>query len=453
MAHTTVTKLCLVVLLVSMLAQGAQGHAFMSVPIARNWYARITPSSNVEYCPHCKSGGGVGGTSGIVSPFPYPETVNTSARHGLCGDPKNGNERYLANGPITQNYTQGQTIDIELTIRTHHRGHMEMFLCDMSQVTTAEGVVTQECLNQYPLRRDPTDNAISPVDTRDGYEGRYYLEPVCAYTQSGGTREQYNTSLTGAASWSLQQPQSLIRAKYLLPENLTCTHCVLQMWWITGNSCNAPGYRTFNWPSTYSTCSGDGPGMGWWGPSLSDCTAGFTYPEEFWNCADIAITGSGGTHQPTAATTTAPPSMPGATTTASPPTTPIATTTASPGMPASTANFAEALRLSMLFYDAQRTGVLPAHVKARVPWRQNSFEDDGSDVGIVYTQCNSEQGMNATIMLLMQSEHVTKEMLRMRYHASLMVTFVVRLCQVWTSQGDSSTLETTSSTDFLAQER
>lgn len=50
-----------------------------------------------------------------------------------------------------------------------------MFLCDLAEVTTAEGVVTQECLNQHPLHRDPTDTAISPIDTRAGYEGRCVL--------------------------------------------------------------------------------------------------------------------------------------------------------------------------------------------------------------------------------------------------------------------------------------
>jgi hypothetical protein len=39
------------------------------------------------------------------------------------------------------------------------------------------------------------------------------------------------------------------------------------------------------------------------------------------------------------------------------------------------------LRLSNLFYDAQRTGVLPLDIVARVPWRGNSFLQDGHDVG------------------------------------------------------------------------
>lgn len=60
---------------------------------------------------------------------------------------------------------------------------------------------------------------------------------------------------------------------------------------------------------------------------------------------------------------------------------PSASTTAAPTTEAGNINFAELLRLSNLFYDAQRTGALPADVVARVPWRGNSFLADGLDVG------------------------------------------------------------------------
>jgi hypothetical protein len=63
--------------------------------------ARQPPhTSTTEYCPHCLSGGGVGATSAIVPTWPYPETVATSLRHGLCGDAAGSNQRYLANGEV-----------------------------------------------------------------------------------------------------------------------------------------------------------------------------------------------------------------------------------------------------------------------------------------------------------------------------------------------------------------
>ena len=48
-----------------------------------------------------------------------------------------------------------------------------------------------------------------------------------------------------------------------LPDQLTCTHCVLQWHWLTSNSC----------PQDYIACQGS---------------------EEFWNCADLEIVPSGG---------------------------------------------------------------------------------------------------------------------------------------------------------------
>ena len=45
-----------------------------------------------------------------------------------------------------------------------------------------------------------------------------------------------------------------------------------------------------------------------------------------------------------------------------------------------TDDYAEVLRLSNLFYEAQRSGKLPAD--NRVPWRGDSAVDDGSDVGV-----------------------------------------------------------------------
>lgn len=40
-------------------------------------------------------------------------------------------------------YTEGQNIDVEFIITAHHRGFIELRLCD-------EARVTQECLNKYP---------------------------------------------------------------------------------------------------------------------------------------------------------------------------------------------------------------------------------------------------------------------------------------------------------------
>lgn len=81
-----------------------------------------------------------------------------------------------------------------------------------------------------------------------------------------------------------------MRARFKLPAGVTCERCVIQMWWITANSCTPPNYREFDFPDRWDTCDGDG-GTGWFSPGFSDCV-GSTKAEEFWNCADVSIIGS-----------------------------------------------------------------------------------------------------------------------------------------------------------------
>lgn len=267
------TALGLTVLL--MFLNGIDGHAYLSSPKSRNFVARLPPfTPATEYCPHCLSGGGPGEISGGET-YPYPETITSSARHGLCGDPALSNQRYLSTGDVQATYESSSIVTFEVTVSTHHRGVMRFFLCDLS--TTPDNQVTQECLFANPLERDPSDVFISPPDSRPEYNGRYYLEPRCAKDL---TDSVYTHPLEGPNStWSYQQGQK-VRMRYKLPENLTCTQCVLQWFWVTGNTCNIPGIKTHTYPSTFSDCSGDGPGAGWYSSVLSDC--GESYPEEFW---------------------------------------------------------------------------------------------------------------------------------------------------------------------------
>lgn len=59
----------------------------------------------------------------------------------------------------------------------------------------------------------------------------------------------------------------------------------------TGNSCYHPGYDEFNPPSWPGKCAPNKEDWITLDPGM--CGDGDSYPEEFWNCADIAITSSG----------------------------------------------------------------------------------------------------------------------------------------------------------------
>ncbi len=117
------------------------------------------------------------------------------------------------------------------------QGHFEFFLCDISDMDDPDGVVTQECLNRYPLDRAPEAagaNSSSPIDP--DYPGRYYVDPPCRKTEV----EQTVSSNMPESSYNVKMP-------YLLPD-IECEHCVLQM-----------HYREFTFTSFMylgATCSG-----------------------------------------------------------------------------------------------------------------------------------------------------------------------------------------------------
>jgi len=273
----------------------------MAVPKARNVISR-----KQHYCPHCFNSGGTGAVaaaSGGV--WPYPETEATTTRHGICGDPA-GNFEHAGPGEIVETYVEGGQIEIEIGITAHHNGHFEFYLCDTADLPDKNGDVTQECLNRHKLTRSSGVQDSHPIDPN--HRDRYYLDPKCSmqkrsFPDSG--IEAYGTKMT-----------------FDLPKGLTCEHCVLQWYWVTANSCLAPGYREYfggpSAPTTFSGCSGDGGSNGWWAPHLGDCRGG-SYPEEFWNCADIKISPNDGSTPP--ARPTAPPTSPPVTVITSPPST------------------------------------------------------------------------------------------------------------------------------------
>ncbi|CAN0367295.1 unnamed protein product [Ascophyllum nodosum] len=126
----------------------------------------------------------------------------------------------------------------------------------------------------HPLDRAEDNGDASPIDPH--FSGRYFVDPTC---RSGETDQ---TILSGAF------PGDVITARYQLPSGVTCSHCVVQMVHYTGNSCMHPGYEEFNPPSWPSKCA---PNKGdWILTGLNMCGVGDSYPEEYWNCADIEIT-------------------------------------------------------------------------------------------------------------------------------------------------------------------
>ncbi|XP_033731761.1 uncharacterized protein LOC117321453 [Pecten maximus] len=150
---------------------------------------------------------------------------------GVCGDPYEADVREneaggaFANGIIVRSYPIGTSrIRVTIDLTAYHKGYYEFRICPHNNVTAP---VTQECLNKYLL----------PVAEADVDQG----EPTRYYPESGGMHE-----LT-----------------LFLPRGISCSQCVLQWRYRTGNS---------------------------WGVNKEGrgCI-GCGVQEEFRNCADISI--------------------------------------------------------------------------------------------------------------------------------------------------------------------
>lgn len=92
---------------------------------------------------------------------------------------------------------------------------MEFFLCDVSGMDDPDGVVTQECLNKYPLTRDPDVGSGSPIDP--SFPGRYYMDPPCRQDE-----------VEQNVSRNFHDFAYSVKMRYQLPE-IVCEHCVMQM--------------------------------------------------------------------------------------------------------------------------------------------------------------------------------------------------------------------------------
>lgn len=92
-------------------------------------------------------------------------------------------------GIITRNYTEGETINVAVSVSNSHGGHMELKLCPNNDVKKP---VKQSCLDRYPLEVV-------------GYPDKKI--PVTAPYQS----------------------KQEINVKVVLPKGVTCDQCVMQM--------------------------------------------------------------------------------------------------------------------------------------------------------------------------------------------------------------------------------
>lgn len=175
-------------------------------------------------------------------------------------------------------YNQGDVVDFEVNIVSHHNGYFEFYICNLDvcgeEISVAcfrRGYCEQ--LMRAPSFCDSGDNKhCGPIDSL--HRGRWYLP--CGLFPKG-------QSLYGGVEKGSM--------KFQLPRNLHCDHCVIQWYWTAANTCNPPGVVDYfegpdgpHWPS----CRGQGGAIGGYTTKQREC-GGENFPEEYWQCSDIRI--------------------------------------------------------------------------------------------------------------------------------------------------------------------
>lgn len=223
---------------------------FKSVPVNYNWMSQNCGTAPVAQEAQVYPVN----PSSYSSDEPFHEHWDEYWGHGgcgVCGDARFGSRDHELGGTygagvITGTYEEGGVVDITLDITANHRGSMQFRVCNVDDPST-------DC-NEYSGFSEPLRRADYPEETR------WRIRP-----QDQGNDLQYTM-------------------QYRLPEGLTCTHCVLQWWWLTENN----GYT-----KTIAAVNTEYPSPQSGDPFIYDSPTGVRissgWPEEFYNCADIAI--------------------------------------------------------------------------------------------------------------------------------------------------------------------
>jgi hypothetical protein len=252
--NTPVCRLMLALLALCSIPPAVFGHGYLKSPRSRNYAAWQDGRGEYE-----------------------PWSANRKQSWETCGTIVNGpvsrNYDFLPTG-VQATYSSGQVIDVDVDMTAHHKGHFVLKACAISPGQTA----TQACFDRSPLRFISGENA----NPHPNYPDRAYLPPANPPRATNGGHPQ----MANGGRWSY-------RYKFQLPQGLIGDLVLLQWHYIASNSCLPPGYNTYNWPA------------GWNPGNLGECvdiplygsdSGGFVQagrPEQFWNCAEVRITGGG----------------------------------------------------------------------------------------------------------------------------------------------------------------
>ena len=236
-----------------LLPQSVDAHGHLTSPRSRNWYAAEDGGSGpgvppIDYCPHCLNVNN--GVCGYTSYNDYDNFKDSQ------GNPM----PWTSQG----SFTAGQFIEIKSYLDTHHNGHMEIRACADGSASTLACFDTPG--NELTFVRDVAFDM--PADPAHPERGYYYGG------QGGGIKS--------------------FHMEFKLPDHISGPQVLLQWKYITANSCQPPGYAAY-----FGGANSQGktlPSSFWTGsvvectpPYPSDGTRSTTWPEQFFNCAEITV--------------------------------------------------------------------------------------------------------------------------------------------------------------------
>lgn len=282
----------------------SESHGFMLFPCQRgtlpgNNFVKVPPcdkTAPIDYRPHFPAGdkrptGGAGKKyQMMLGKYKYetfePLKPGFRWRAGVCGDKisgKDANEhvkggKYYHGGKIVATFKKGSILKMKLAIIAHHKGYIEAHVCNVNKKFCKSGDLTPSCFtkkNCVQLERAPNKVCDSGYSTKCGpkdknYPGRWYLpcdsnSKVDVYGENG-------------------------EIAFKLPSE-PCEHCVLHWAWITAMGCHAEGIGEYfngpNRPKKWDVCPNGK--RGGFADSKKPC-GGPEFPEEYYQCADIAMT-------------------------------------------------------------------------------------------------------------------------------------------------------------------
>lgn len=251
----------------------AEGHGYIACPLPRQ-YRDDPPYVWTNWVSIKSDGsfdGGIGNAPNLNANIPGVSgwSVEQTRGHGICGDemPRNAfTAKSGIYGPTNPRgtYVAGGILDIHVAITAWHGGWLEFRVCDIPDGGDPAIYETQDCLNEnilkinantpeYPAQNGEGSSRFDYLGLRESVRCPNNFNPhwpngSCCY--NGG---QCSDPAQNDDRWVLPSNYGGAYEIHLdIPQDLDCEHCVLQMYYQTGNSDN-------------------------------------NYPEAFWNCVDITI--------------------------------------------------------------------------------------------------------------------------------------------------------------------